>query len=102
MIMAIIPRDEAEGVLQALVAANHTATYMETRGGMLRQAQMSLFIAVEDEDLDKVTAIIQGACCSQAVVESADEGPLSAPMPIRPTLGGAVIFVWNVERSETP
>jgi uncharacterized protein YaaQ len=99
MIMAIIPRDEAERVLQALVAANHTATYMETRGGMLRQAQMSLFIAVQDDALEKVTGIIQGACFSDIVVESADDEADSEPMPIRPRLGGAVIFVWDIDRS---
>jgi uncharacterized protein YaaQ len=101
MIMAIIPRDEAEPVLQALVAANHTATYMESRGGMLRQAQMSLFIAVQNEDLEKVTGIIQGACCSQASVELTDEEGPSGPMPARPRLGGAVIFVWDIERGKT-
>jgi uncharacterized protein YaaQ len=100
MIMAIIPRDEAESVLQALVAANHTATYMETRGGMLRQAQMSLFIAVQDEDLETVTGIIGAACCSEVVVEAAEERAFSGPMPTRPTLGGAVIFIWDVERSQ--
>jgi uncharacterized protein YaaQ len=101
MLMVIIPRDEAERVLQALVAANHTATYMETRGGMLRQAQMTLFIAVKDEDLEKVTGIIQGSSRSEPVVESADDGVSAAPMPARPRLGGAVVFIWNIERSET-
>jgi uncharacterized protein YaaQ len=101
MLMVIIPRDEAERVLQALVAANHTATYVETRGGMLRQAQMTLFIAVKDEDLEKVTGIIQGSSRSEPVVESADDGVFSAPMPARPRLGGAVVFIWNIERSET-
>jgi uncharacterized protein YaaQ len=100
MLMAIIPRDEAERVLQALVAANHTATFMETRGGMLRQAQMTLFIAVQDEDLEKVTGIIQRSSRSQPVVELVEEGASSAPMPVRPRLGGAVVFIWNVERSE--
>jgi uncharacterized protein YaaQ len=101
MIMAIIPRDQGEFVLQALVAANHTATYVETRGGMLRQAQLTLFIAVQEEDLERVLDIIQEACCPTAVVQSDDALAVSAPMPARPGLGGAVIFIWNIARTET-
>lgn len=101
MIMAIMPRDEAERILQALVAARHTATYMETRGGMLRQAQMTLFIAVDDEDLGRVLTIIEQTCGSEVVVEEDKEAEGPAPMPVRPRIGGAVVFVWNVERSET-
>jgi uncharacterized protein YaaQ len=101
MLMVIMPRDEAERVLQALVAANHTATFMETRGGMLRQAQMTLFIAVHDEDLEEVTDIIQASSRSEPVVRSVEGGAPSGPMPVRPRLGGAVVFIWTVERSET-
>jgi len=101
MVMAIMPRGEAERVLQALVAAKYTATYVETRGGMLRQAQMTLFIAVEEEDLDRVLGIIENTCRSEAVVETVEEEEAPAPMPVKPRLGGAVVFVWNIERSET-
>ncbi len=101
MVMAIVPRDEAERVLQALVAANHTATFVETRGGMLRQAQMTLFIAAGHEDLEQVLGVIERTCHSEPVVESVDgeeEGPI--PVPTRPELGGAVVFVWDIHRSE--
>ena len=101
MIMAIMPRNEAERVLQALVAANLTATFMETRGGMLRQAQMTLFIAVEADQLERVLSIVESTCRSQPVVESAEGEEGAAPMPARPQLGGAVVFVWDIERIET-
>jgi uncharacterized protein YaaQ len=100
MVMTIVPRGEAERVLQALVAADHTATFMETRGGMLRQAQMTLFIAVEAQDLERVLSIIRNTCRSDPVVEAV-EGEASAPMPARPRLGGAVVFIWDVARTET-
>jgi uncharacterized protein YaaQ len=102
MVMAIMPRGEAESVLQALVAANHTATYMETRGGMLRQAQMTLYIAVEAQDVEKVLSIIESACRSEPVVEAVEEEDetTSRPMPVRPQLGGAVVFIWEIERTE--
>ncbi len=101
MVMAVMPRDQAERVLQALVRAKYTATFAETRGGMLRQAQMTLFIAVEDEDLEGVLRIVEDSCRSDVVITEAEgeEGP--AAMPVKPRLGGAVVFVWDIERSET-
>ncbi|MGD2103674.1 MAG: cyclic-di-AMP receptor [Anaerolineae bacterium] len=101
MVMAIMPRGEAERVLRALVAANHTATYMETRGGMLRQAQMTLFIAVAAEEIDQVLTIIKNTCRSEPVVECADDSAINAPKPSKPRLGGAVVFIWDIARSET-
>ena len=100
MIMAIIPRDQAELVLQALVAANHTATFVETRGGMLRQAQMTLFIAVQAEQLEEVTDIIRRSCRSEPVFESAQGDEWHTPLATQQRLGGAVVFVWAIERND--
>lgn len=100
MVMAVTPRDEAERVLRALVAAKHTATFAETRGGMLRQAQMTLFIAVAAQELDEVLSIVEENCRSEAVVEQTD-GDEATPLPEKPRLGGAVVFVWDMERTET-
>ncbi len=100
MIMAVTPRDEAERVLRALVQAKYTATYGETRGGMLRQAQTTLFIAVAAQDLEEVLGIVKENCRSEAVIEE-PEGEEARPMPAKPRLGGAVIFVWDLERTET-
>lgn len=104
MVMAVIPRDEAEDVLHALINAGHTATFTESRGGMLRQAQKTLFIAVRAKDLEKILGIICNSCRSPAHVESAGPGRASlAPYSesVTTALGGAVVFVWNIERFET-
>jgi uncharacterized protein YaaQ len=104
MVMAVIPRDEAEDVLHALINAGHTATFTESRGGMLRQAQKTLFIAVRAQDLEKILGIICNSCHSPARVESAEPGRENlAPHsgPVKTALGGAVVFVWDLERFET-
>ncbi|MEA3344944.1 MAG: cyclic-di-AMP receptor [Chloroflexota bacterium] len=102
MVMAIMPRSEAEGVLQALVGAEHTATFTETRGGMLRQAQKTLFIAVKDDDLQEVLGIIERSCHSRVTVETSES---ESAIPFGPTsvttkVGGAVVFVWDLNRIE--
>ena len=62
MVMAVVPKVEANAVIDALVAIGHTATFGEARGGVLRQASQSLFIAVEDEDLEEVLCVIRKDC----------------------------------------
>ncbi len=103
MVMAVVPRDEAECVLEALVAAGFAATFTESRGGMLRQAQYTLFIAVKSEDLDQVLSIIKGSCHSEVQVESSEpeKPPLSGPAPKKAELGGAAVLVWALDRFET-
>ena len=103
MIMAVVPRDNAECVLQALVAAGHTTTFVESRGGVLRQTKKMLFIAVKHEDLEQVLAIIQDSCrCQdQAAPASAEEGGLSPTSAAVPAdLGGTPVFVWDLDRFE--
>ena len=99
MVMVVVPRDEAECVLEALVAAGFTATFTESRGGMLRQAQHMLFIAVEQKALEQVLTIIQASCHSQICVEPSElEEPSSlSRAPVTTEVGGAAVFVWDLD-----
>jgi uncharacterized protein YaaQ len=103
MVMVVVPANTAEHVLDALVNAGHTATYAETRGGMLRQSQYSLFIALKKEQLDEVMDIIKASCRTQVEMrthpfkdhQAKDKSSLTAD------IGGAVAFVWDIESIQT-
>ena len=100
--MAVIPRDEAETVLDALISAGYTATFMETKGGMLRQSQYSLFIAVKNEDLDKVCSIIKENCTVQVsdINDEIEREELLDEEGIAEKIGGAIIFIWELNKVE--
>nr|MBC7244449.1 cyclic-di-AMP receptor [Chloroflexota bacterium] len=98
MIMAVIPKAEANEVINELVAAGHTATFTETRGGALRQASQTLFIAVSDEELDTVLCLIDRYCHSPvplARTVARDQPPSTYGTA---QVGGAIVFVWDLER----
>lgn len=104
MVMVVVPVNSAERVLDALINAGHTATYAETRGGMLRQSQRSLFIAVRAAQLEEVLEIIKQNCRTQVEMSThAKEESASAigHPPVTADLGGAVAFVWDINRIET-
>ncbi|MGC9399103.1 MAG: cyclic-di-AMP receptor [Anaerolineae bacterium] len=102
MVMAVVPRDQAEEVLYALVQSGHTATFMESRGGVLRQAQKTLFVAVNEGELDDVLEIIRERCRSKVHVGETDERrfPFGGEEEHEAEVGGAAIWVWDIERFE--
>lgn len=101
MVMAVVPRDEAERVLRGLVSAGYTATFSPSRGGVLRQMQQMLFTAVDEANLDEVLTIIRANCREQVEIdiEETDDEPAEVA-PVTAEFGGAVVFVWDLERFE--
>jgi uncharacterized protein YaaQ len=98
MIMAVIPRDEAESVLDALINNGFTATFTDTKGGMLRQSQYTLFTAVDTKDVEKVCSIIEENCTSD--VDLDDEGLARQELAEdsgSTQVGGAIVFIWDLK-----
>ena len=103
MVMAVIPRDQAHLVLEILIVAGYPVTFTESRGGVLRQAQNTLYMCVEAEAVDGVLDIIRENCRAQVEVETEDmpsQPFATGTLPVTANLGGAVVFVWDVERME--
>lgn len=107
MMMIVLPRKSGESFLAALINAGFTATYSETRGGMLRQSQLTLFIAVNEDNVEKVIAIIRESCSvcvrlhhgfgitqSAYIVEEDASSEVGA--------SGAVVFIWSLDGFEMP
>jgi uncharacterized protein YaaQ len=102
MVMVVIPRDEAETVLDSLISAGYTATFMETKGGMLRQSQYTLFIAVKNADLKKVCDIIKDNCTVQIsnMSEDLQREEMLTDETMSGKIGGAILFIWNLHKVE--
>jgi len=99
MIMAVIPKNTGESVLSALINAGYTATFSETRGGVLRQSQLSLFIAVKEGEVAEVLEIIKSNCKSRSHIYSSRGLERYVDMSAPATeLGGAVTFVWKLDQ----
>ncbi len=110
MVMAVVPRKCGDEVLASLIDSGFTATYSETRGGMLRQSQLTLFIAVRSSDLHKVLDIIRCSCSGEIMIHRgygltvASEVEEPHPVNEGKKLGhsGAVVFIWTLDPYELP
>lgn len=104
MVMTIIPKSSADTVLNALVNNGYMVTYAETRGGMLRQSQVSIYIAVEEDSVNQVLEIIKTNCKSRSFAHSISQTPGSESIketePANLEGGRAVSFVWELDRLE--
>ncbi|MCJ7569611.1 MAG: cyclic-di-AMP receptor [Anaerolineales bacterium] len=102
MVMAVVPRVEAEHVVDALVDAGHPVTYAESRGGMLRQSQWTLYIATETQELEAILGIIRECCNVKIKIDignTEDDSGLNAE-PVTADVGWAIVFIWNLEGFE--
>ncbi len=103
MIMAIVPKKYGEEVLSALINAGFTATYSETRGGMLRQSQYSLFIAVRSGDVQTVLKVITDSCSEIESIRhgyglEADTEPHMANEGAPLGKSDAIVFIWTLDK----
>lgn len=102
LVIAIINSDDASAVMSHLTKAGYTVTKLSTSGGFLRAGNVTLLIGVEEKKTDDVINII-GQYSSQrkkiAPVNTTYIGEsMLSSMPVEVTVGGATIFVVDVEQ----
>ena len=103
MIMAVVSGDDSNAVSAALTKARFSVTKLATTGGFLVSGNTTFLIGVDDDKVSEVIDIIaKHSKKRKQMVPSAgmvDVGMYSA-FPVEVTVGGAIVFVMNVERFE--
>ena len=100
LILAIISNDDAKSCTSALNKARFHVTRLATTGGFLAAGNTTLIIGCNDDEVEKAIEIIGGESQRRKEAVPAtmagDMGNLiSYPMEVE--VGGATIFVLNVE-----
>ena len=102
MILAVVQADDAAKVTQALIESGHRVTRIATEGGWLRRENTTLLLGIEDDKVDDVLRVLRGTArrrTSYISVPREVAGALNAQV-IDVEVGGATVFVLNVERFE--
>jgi len=103
MVMAIVDKDDAHDVISNLSRAGFSITRLSTTGGFLRAGNVTILVGVEDEKTETVIGIIKEHSRSrnqQIPTIIGNEASYLSPMPVEVSVGGATIFVLNVEQFE--
>ena len=101
LILAIVNNDDAHSVSTSLSHEGFSVTKISSTGGFLMSGNSTFLIGVEDKDTERATKIIAENCekREQFVPSSIAKGGISS-MPretTKVTVGGATVFVLNVE-----
>ncbi len=102
LVVAIINNDDANAVMSNLTKNGYQATKLSTSGGFLRAGNITLLIGVEDKKVDDVIDII-GEFSSQRkeitpITNTYIGDSMLSSVPVEVTVGGATIFVLDVEQ----
>ena len=102
LVLAIVSNDDSAAVSSALTRNGFQVTKLATTGGFL-MAGNTTFLTGVDEQVDKVLEVIAEKSSKRTQIvpstTTADVGMYSA-FPVQVTVGGATVFVLNVERYE--
>lgn len=104
LILAIVNDEDGNKVLSALSKEGFSVTKLATTGGFLKAGNMTLLSGVEDDQVQTVIDIIKNKSHRRTQI-TASPMPMGAsasftPYPIEVQVGGATIFVLDVDRFE--
>lgn len=102
LIFAVINKDDSNMVSSALIRAGFFTTKLATTGGFLRAGNTTFLLGVEDEKVDEVLSIIAKYSKKRTqMVSSTIYGASEyTTFPVEVTVGGATVFVTDINRYE--
>lgn len=101
--VCIVHNRDKGRVTDELVKAGFKFTVIGSTGGFLREGNTTFLIGVEEPELGTLRKVVQSNCQSREQLvnvmpfEAAPPGAF-IPSPVKVPVGGAVMFVLNVEQ----
>ena len=105
LIIAIVHERDRQDICDLLLENNWRFTVVASTGGFLREGKSTLLIGADDEQVDNIIDVIKTASSSREQIMTQPPldmmgTPASVMAPVRIRVGGAVMFVVDVERFE--
>jgi uncharacterized protein YaaQ len=104
LLIGIVNSDDANELLTEMNKSSFQATKLSTSGGFLKTGNVTFLVGVEDERVDELISVIaQKSRRRKKFIPSVTTygmGTNYASAPVEVTVGGATIFVTDVERFE--
>ena len=103
LVIAIVQDEDASRLVSNLMSEGFSVTKLATTGGFLRSGNTTLLLGIDDEKFDSAMKIIERVCKSRKQIATSPS-PISGttgvyvPYPVEVMVGGATVFVLNVEQ----
>ena len=104
LILAIVNNDDSAFASASLTEAGFFVTKLSTTGGFLMVGNTTFLIGTQDEDAQKAIDILKKTCKTRKQINTSSSafgtGFRNMSMPAEVPVGGATIFVLNVDSME--
>ena len=103
LVIAIVQDEDASRLVSNLMSEGFSVTKLATTGGFLRSGNTTLLLGIDDTKFDNAMKIIERVCKSRKQIATSPS-PISGttgvyvPYPVEVMVGGATVFVLNVEQ----
>ncbi|MBQ9952182.1 MAG: cyclic-di-AMP receptor [Clostridia bacterium] len=103
LVIAIVQDEDSSRLISNLMSEGYSVTKLATTGGFLRSGNTTLLLGIDDEKFDNAMKIIERVCKSRKQIATSPS-PISGstgvyvPYPVEVMVGGATVFVLNVEQ----
>ena len=103
LVLAIVQDDDALDLIEELNDKGFGVTKLATTGGFLKSGSTTLMIGVEIDKVDVVIKVIEEVCKRRKQVVSTQPGlsgesGMYMPFPLEVEVGGATVFVIDVDK----
>ena len=103
LIIAIVQDEDASRLISTLMNEGYSVTKLATTGGFLRAGNTTLLLGGEDDRVKGALDVIEKVCKSRKQIATspspvAGTSGVYAPYPLEVVVGGATVFVLDVEQ----
>lgn len=101
LLLVVVQDSDVNILMDELVEKQYRVTKLSSSGGFLRNGNTTIFMGVEDKQVDDVMRIIEAnskkRTTTTAMVNPSMQGSMFQTYPVEIEVGGATVFVLDVE-----
>lgn len=103
LVAAIVQKEDAGGLIDALTRKGFRATRINTAGGFLKSTNATVLVGVDDDKVQDVLRAIEASCRSRthsisSIPTNVEVSQFCMTTQIDVEVGGATVFVLSVEQ----
>lgn len=102
LLISIVQDNDVNLLMDDLVEKEFSVTKLATTGGFLKEGNTTLLMGVEEDKVQDCLDIIEANCkkrkTTTSIINSNLQGPMFQSFPVEIEVGGATVFILDVDQ----
>ena len=102
LLIAIVQDNDVNLLMDDLVDNKYSVTKLATTGGFLKEGNTTLLLGIEESKIEDCLKLIENNCkkrkTTTSFVNSNAQSPMFQSFPIEIEVGGATVFILDVDQ----